>query len=167
MSKKAKPKRPYNPKRWGRAHNTFEIAARGCALMNVEAAKEIAAPIGRILARWQEGSVRPGDFADLEAACEVSRRIEAQGIVRKLSQEIDSFKASIDLARAEAQHMGQSFRPGRACLDAIRDFIEVHTFQISNLSTREFKTVFVQAATTHMPAVLADLRRAEQEASKN
>lgn len=152
--KSSKSKRPYRPGRWAATTNTMAIAVGYARRLTSDEVKTLVAPLHELLLRLETEPACEGCLLGLETSLEVSRRIERLGVVRGLSHLLELISASV--TRAGERGKLQPPQPMDAAdLEQLRELCELQAFQLAQLSVGEFRKIFAQVASIHMPQVVS------------
>ncbi len=117
------------------------LALMGAARLTGEEVRTVFAPVQASADAMRRGVGTENDWSTLAAACCVARAVERQGVVRGLDEHLGVIEEALQ---------GIARRAFAACawtptplyfqeLDALRLFLELHEFQVRQLSGAEFK----------------------------
>lgn len=138
MTHGRKPRKPRT-----RNRNTFgTVLLRATRLTDAEVQDTIA-PAQACLERLREGVATEDHHTVLATSLLIAMGIEDSGIVRGLREHIASAHAALDAIRARALATG-AWRPTALYfdeLDALRTAVELHEFQLRQVSAGELTTI--------------------------
>lgn len=122
-------------------HNPLIVARNQAACLTASELAEVLDPLRAAAARLRQGIASEDDHAMLTGSIMMAQSIEQQGVVRGLAGHL------ADIARALAT-VGARASEGRAWfaptlyfheIEAVQLFLELHEFQLRQLSFREFR----------------------------
>ena len=119
--------------------NTFGTALYRAARLTDAEVRETIAPAQACLDRLREGVATEDQHTVLATCLQIAMEIERSGIVRGLREHIAAAQAAMDSIRARALASG-AWRPTALYfheLDALRDAVEFHEFQLRQVSSGE------------------------------
>lgn len=165
MSANKKPRKKYRP-RWIPANNTLEIAKEGASVPSVADVTELMGAIKTCHKALREGVASVGQWSILAGSVALAKSIERQGKVRGLSEYLDSADKAL-LSVFQRSNAGSTWRQSPLHfyeLDAIAAFMDMHSFQLRNLSRAEIeeainKTQSRAISDQDLPAIVRDLER--------
>ena len=138
MGTNKKPRKAYRPRQI--ACNTLELALHHAAKPTEEDLHDVLQPIADCVKALREGVATEGQWAIAAGAVQMAMSIERQGVVRGLVEHLASAEAALQGIYRRAMATGEW--KGTALyyqeLDALQEFLELHTFQIRQLGRREF-----------------------------
>lgn len=138
--------RPFQS-RWKPALNTFEIAVIRARKLPADVLVGLRTSLaGSIDALGQEGDSATA-WQDLCVACIMARRIEMHGVVKGLGALIgDALRVLNDVHKRSLVDGHWHFSvPSEDELAVLREMVEMHGFQLEQLSVGEFDQVLVAA----------------------
>jgi len=165
MSTNKKPRKKYR-QRYLPAGNTMAIAMEGASVPSQADIDQIMTIIHKCHKALREGVATMGQWSILAGAAELGRQIERQGTVRGLDAYITSAHNALQSV-FQRSNTGTAWRQSPLYfyeLDAISTFIELHTFQIRQLSRSEIEDAVnkancaAQGQHTHVE-IVRDLER--------
>jgi hypothetical protein len=125
------------------AVNTLEIAAEGAAKMNQRDVNALLAVVQDAFKSMREGVGTLQHWSILAGTLDVSMAIERQGVVRGLREHLLTAEAALQSIYNRANST-RTWSPTALYfheLDAVREFVNLHAFQMRNLSRLEFEQV--------------------------
>lgn len=136
--------------------NPVALATRGASLLPAHEVAGIIQPAVDALDALRQRRALPDDWAYLASALGCAHAIEQQGVVRGLMEQLQGIDDALIAIEQRATACGQWASPTLYAteIEAIRLLIDVHRFQLQNLSHREFNA-----------ALSRFLRRAKQKES--
>lgn len=138
MSRNKKPRKAYRPRQI--ACNTLDIALHHAAKPTEEDLHDVLQPIADSVKALREGVATEGQWAIAAGAVQMAISIERQGVVRGLVEHLASAERALQGIYRRAMATGEW--KGTALyyqeLDALQEFLDLHTFQIRQLGRREF-----------------------------
>lgn len=123
--------------------NAFNTALFRAARLTDAEVRSTIAPAQACLTRLREGVATEDQHTVLATCMQVAMEIERSGIVRGLREHIASAQAALETIRTRALASG-AWRPTALHfheLDALRDAVEFHEFQLRALSAGELNTI--------------------------
>lgn len=138
MTHGRKPRKPrtINP-------NAFGTALHRVTLLTPAERENTIAPARACLARLREGVATEDQHTVLATALQIALEIEDSGIVRGLREHIEAAQAALQTIRARALAAG-AWRPTALYfheLDALREAVDLHEFQLRHLSAGELHRI--------------------------
>lgn len=140
-------KRVVRPLRTDVVHLALMVAAR----LTGEEVRQVFAPLQASTDAMRRGVGTENDWSNLAAACCVAKAIERQGVVRGLQEHFDTIEAALQ-GIARRAFAGGAWAPTPLYfqeLDALQLFLDLHEFQVRQLSGGEFQRAVV-LATAHV-----------------
>lgn len=125
------------------AVNTLEIAAEGAAKMNQHDVNALLSVVQDAFKSLREGVCTLQHWSILAGTLDVSMAIERQGVVRGIHEHLRSAEVALQSIYNRA-HSTPTWTPTALYfheLDAVREFVNLHAFQMRNLSRLEFEQV--------------------------
>lgn len=138
MSRNKKPRKAYRPRQI--ACNTLDIALHHAAKPTEDDLQDVLQPIAQCVKALREGVATEGQWAIAAGAVQMAISIERQGVVRGLVEHWASAEAALQGIYRRAMAAGE-WKPTALYyqeLDALQEFLSLHTFQIRQLGRREF-----------------------------
>lgn len=151
MSRSHKPRKAYRPRLI--ALNTLEIALHRAAKPAAADREEVLNMLRQAAQAWREGVATELQWSIIAGAVDVAKAIEHQGIVRGLSEHLNTATQALQAVYDRAMASGQ-WKPTALHyyeLDAVQTFVDLHTFQVNQLGRAEFLAA-VDAAQAHIKA---------------
>lgn len=138
MSRNKKPRKAYRPRQV--ACNTLDIALHHAAKPTEDDLQDVLQPIAQCVKALREGVATEGQWAIAAGAVQMAISIERQGVVRGMVEHWASAERALQgiYRRAMAAGEWKATALYYQELDALRDFLSLHTFQIRQLGRREF-----------------------------
>jgi malonyl CoA-acyl carrier protein transacylase len=132
---KHKPRRP----RWPASANTMSIATRRAALVTAQDLHTVMAPLKEAMKALREGVATDWQWSMLASSINCAKAIEQQRVVRGLGEHLSSAELALEAVykRAMATRAWRTTALHWHELDAIQAGIELHEFQLKQLSTGE------------------------------
>lgn len=138
MSRNKKPRKAYRPRQI--ACNTLDIALHHAAKPTDDDLQDVLQPIAQCVKALREGVATEGQWAIAAGAVQMAISIERQGVVRGLVEHWASAERALQGIYRRAMATGD-WKPTALYyqeLDALQEFLDLHTFQIRQLGRREF-----------------------------
>jgi len=135
MTRGRKPRRP----RW-LPTNTLTLARHRAGKLSGEELASVMRPLQAAFTAMRRGVATELDWSHLASAVNVAMAIEAQGIVKGLREHFTAAELAIAGIKRRAMDSGE-WKPTALYyleLDALTTAIELHQFQLENLSHGEF-----------------------------
>lgn len=133
-----KPRRP----RWGLTGDTMALAIHGAAKPDRADVDQVIATIKVAHKALREGVATELQWSVLAGALDTARMIEKQGVVRGIHEHIASAHHALQSVYARAKAIDAYAWRATVLhyheLDAISAFVDLHAFQIRQLSRKEF-----------------------------
>ena len=151
MSRSHKPRKAYRPRLI--AVNTLEIALHRAANPAAADHEEVLNMLRQAAQALREGVATELQWSIIAGAVDVAKAIEHQGIVRGLSEHLNTATQALQAVYDRAMASGQ-WKPTALHyyeLDAVQTFVDLHTFQVNQLGRAEFLAA-VDAAQAHIKA---------------
>lgn len=151
MSRSPKPRKAYRPRLI--ALNTLEIALHRAAKPAAADREEVLNMLRQAARALREGVATELQWSIVAGAVDVAKAIEHQGIVRGLSEHLNTATQALQAVYDRAMARGQ-WKPTALHyyeLDAVQTFVDLHTFQVNQLGRAEFLAA-VDAAQAHIKA---------------
>lgn len=123
------------------AVNTFAIALSGATKPAKRDVDEILCVLNAAFKALREGVATETQWAILDACLQVSRAVERQGVVRGLGGHFDSAAEALQAIYNRAS-MSDRWHPTALHyyeLDAMQTFVDLHAYQMRQLSRAEFQ----------------------------
>ena len=116
-------------------HNPFVIARNQATLLTSEERAKVMTPLGAAADRMRRGQASDNDWAVLTGSLLMAQSIEKQGVVRGLAGHLDGVDRALVAIEARAtRHFHE--------LDAIHLLLDLHEFQLEQLSYGEFRRAY-------------------------
>lgn len=138
MSRSPKPRKAYRPRLI--AVNTLEIALHRAAKPAAADREEVLNMLRQAAKALREGVATELQWSIVAGAVDVAKAIEHQGIVRGLSEHLNTATQALQAVYDRTMASGQ-WKPTALYyyeLDAVQTFVDLHTFQINQLGRAEF-----------------------------
>lgn len=138
MSRSHKPRKAYRPRLI--AVNTLEIALHRAAKPAAADREEVLNMLRQAAQALREGVATELQWSIIAGAVDVAKAIEHQGIVRGLSEHLNTATQALQAVYDRAMASGQ-WKPTALHyyeLDAVQTFVDLHTFQVNQLGRAEF-----------------------------
>lgn len=138
MSRSPKPRKAYRPRLI--AVNTLEIALHRAAKPAAADREEVLNMLRQAAQALREGVATELQWSIIAGALDVAKAIEHQGIVRGLSEHLNTATQALQAVYDRALASGQ-WKPTALHyyeLDAVQTFVDLHTFQVNQLGRAEF-----------------------------
>lgn len=125
-------------------HNPFLVARNHATRLTAAERATVMTPLRAAADRMRRGQASDDDWAVLTGSLLMAQSIERQGVVRGLAEHL----ASIDRALVAIEACATQAGPWRAPtlyfheLDAVQLLLDLHGFQLSELSYGEFRRAF-------------------------
>lgn len=133
-----KPRRP----RWGLTGDTMALAIHGAAKPDRADVDQVIATIQLAHTALREGVATELQWSVLAGALDTARMIEKQGVVRGIHEHIASAHHALQSVYTRAKEIDAYAWRATALhwheLDAISTFVDLHAYQIRQLSRKEF-----------------------------
>lgn len=126
--------------RWPARFDVITIAIKRATLYTEDEVKYIMEPVNTSAKALREGTGTEWHWKQLASACAISLSIDAKGVVRGLMGHFTHIDNTLATIKARATKTG-AWRPTALYfneLDAIKDLVELHEFQIRKLSHAEY-----------------------------
>lgn len=123
--------------------NAFNTALYRAARLTQAEIRDTIAPAQACLDRLREGVATEDQHTVLATCLQIAMDIERSGIVRGLQEHIAAAQAALQSIRMRAL-AGGAWRPTALYfheLDALRDAVEFHEFQLRQVSAGELNTI--------------------------
>lgn len=127
--------------------NTIALAIDGAAKPKRQDIASVIHPIQAAVQAMRQGVATAADWGIVAGSLELAVAIEKQGIVRGLAEHFKAFDAAM-----QAIHDRCSIHGGWQCtsmyfyeLDALRDFVHLHAYQLNQLSRSEIEAALIIA----------------------
>ena len=135
MSHGKPPRKP----RWPAAVNTMDLVSRRVALVTPADLEQVMEPLQTAFTALREGVATEWQWSVLASAMNCAQAIEKQGVVRQLAGHLRAAELALQSIynRAMATGKWQSTSLYYIELDAIDTAIDLHKFQLQQLSTGE------------------------------
>ena len=147
MNGQRKPRRP----RWPAIVNTLGIATEGASKMRRSDVDQLLGAVANAFKAMREGVGSMHHWSVLAGTLDVSLAIERQGVVRGLREHLTSAETALKAIYSRANSTGD-WRPTALYfheLDSVREFVDLYSFQMKNLSRSEFEQV-INTATSQI-----------------
>lgn len=133
------------------AVNTLALAMNGASKIDKRDADELLATVQASFKAMREGVAELRDWSILAGTLDVSLAIERQGVVHGLHEHLATAETALQSVYRRARSAdGWTATPLYFHeLDALREFVDLHAFQMRNLSRSEFEQV-IQTATSQI-----------------
>lgn len=121
--------------------DVVHLALMGAARLTGEEVRHVFAPLQASADAMRRGVGSETDWSNLAAACCVAKAIERQGVVRGLQEHFNTIEAALQ-GIARRAFAGGEWMPTALYfqeLDALQDLLELHEYQVRQLSGGEFK----------------------------
>lgn len=151
MSRSHKPRKAYRPRLI--ALNTLEIALHRAAKPAAADREEVLNMLRQAAQALREGVATELQWSIIAGAVDEAKAIEHQGIVRGLSEHLNTATQALQAVYDRAMASGQ-WKPTALHyyeLDAVQTFVDLHTFQVNQLGRAEFLAA-IDAAQAHIKA---------------
>lgn len=125
-------------------HNPFLVARNHATRLTAAERATVMTPLRAAADRMRRGQASDDDWAVLTGSLLMAQSIERQGVVRGLAEHLASIDRALVAIEARATQAG----PWRAPtlhfheLDAVQLLLDLHGFQLSELSYGEFRRAF-------------------------
>lgn len=151
MSRSPKPRKAYRPRLI--ALNTLEIALHRAAKPAAADREEVLNMLRQAAQALREGVATELQWSIIAGAVDVAKAIEHQGIVRGLSEHLNTATQALQAVYDRAMATGTWRRTALWYqeLDAVQTFVDLHTFQVNQLGRAEFLAA-IDAAQAHIKA---------------
>lgn len=140
-----KPRRP----RWGLTGDTMALAIHGAAKPDRADVDQVIATIMVAHKALREGVATELQWSVLAGSLDTARMIEKQGVVRGLHEHLASAHHALQTVYTRAKQVNpEAWRPTALHyheLDAISTFVDLHAYQIRQLSRKEFLSAITAA----------------------
>ena len=164
MSRNKKPRRPYRPRQI--AVNTLEIALHHAAKPPKEDRAEVLRILHQAAKALREGVATHTQWSIISGHVAVGEAIERQRVVRGLTEHLASADAALQSIYNRAMATG-TWKPTALHyyeLDAVQTFVNLHAFQVNQLSRKEYLAAINAAeketiAQGHTATMVPDLER--------
>lgn len=123
--------------------NAFSTALHRVTLLTPAEREDTIAPARACLARLREGVATQDQHTVLATALLVAAEIESSGIVRGLREHIEGAQSAMEAIRARALASG-AWHPTTLHfheLDALREAVDLHAFQLQHVSAGELHRI--------------------------
>lgn len=137
--------------RQGRALvNPIEHAIAGAVKPQNTQIKQITAVLQQAAKQMREGVATAGDWGIVAGSLSLAIAIERGGIVRGLGGHFEAFERVMQTIQNRAMLTGRWQRTAlwHYELDELRHFIDLHTYQLKQLSRSELETALTRATAT-------------------
>lgn len=138
MSANKKPRKAYRPKPV--CTDTMRLAQHFAAKPSAQDRGEVLGMLNAAIKALREGQATEDQWSVVAGSVTVAMAIEHQGIVRGLKEPLMTADDALQTIYARATATGQWTRVTLYFheLDAISQFVELHTFQVNQLGRAEF-----------------------------
>lgn len=139
MSTSKRPRKAYRPRPI--ALDTMAIALGRAAKPAQADRNEVLGVLRQAHIALREGVATELQWSIVAGGVDVAKAIERQGIVRGLSEHLAAAEAALQAIYDRAMHVSGRWFPtplNYTELDALRDFVDLHSFQINQLGRAEF-----------------------------
>lgn len=145
MSRNTKPRKRYRPRQI--AVNTLELALHRAAKPAKADREQVLDMLRQAVKAMREGVATEYQWSIVAGALDVARAIEEQGVVRGLSEHLDTAARALQAVydRAMATGAWHCTALWYHELDAMQTFLDLYTFQVNQLSRAEFLAAIDQA----------------------
>jgi hypothetical protein len=164
MSRNSKPRKPYRPRLV--TADTMAIALYRVAKPPRSDVDEVLQAIQTAFKALREGVATELQWSILAGSLDVSKAIERQGVVRGLSEHLASAETALQAVYDRARKTNAWYPPVLHFheLDAVREFVHLHDFQVRQLSRAEFLAAIDLAtgqirSNGQQPTVVRDIER--------
>ena len=127
--------------------------------LNAQELQTLLEPLRTAVTAYRDAQMTHDHWNDLDGAAELSRRVERLGVVKGLGEEIGRFKSTLQALKTTASPLGSDEWtapvPTPATAATLDELVQIHEFQLSQLSMNEFRKVVLQTAQTHLPGALS------------
>ncbi len=122
------------------ALNTLQLALHGAAKPSRQEVDEVLRPIRAAAIAFREAVATELQWSILSGSVEVAKAIEHQGVVRGLHEHLTSAEEALQSIFRRAMQAGSWRSPTLYYqeLDALATFVDLHAFQVRQLSRKEF-----------------------------
>lgn len=162
MSRNKKPRKAYRPKPV--TASTLELALHFAAKPSKQDREEVLSLLGSSVQALRQGVATAHDWSVAAGSVGVAQAIERRGIVRGLREHIETAEQALQSIHDRAMRTGQWHRTSLWFneMDALANFLEIHTFQVDQLGRGEFLAAIEDAqkqttAQGHTATVVRDL----------
>ncbi len=138
------PRRP----RWPAINNTFAVAQDNASKLQASDIKKILETINLSAKALREGVATELQWSIVAGAIDLANAIERQGIVRGMHEHLASADAALKSIHARATAAGP-WKPATLHyfeIDTMSEFVNLHAFQLKQLSLAEYKRAVANAA---------------------
>lgn len=146
MSRSHKPRKPYRPRPI--AVNTLEIALHRAAKPARADREEVLDMLRQAFKALREGVATEYQWSVIAGSVDVAKAIEQLGVVRGLAGYLADATQALQTIHDRATAAGP-WRPTALYfheLDAVQTFVDLHAFQVNQLSRAEFLAAIDRAA---------------------
>lgn len=146
MNGARKPRRP----RWPAITNTLAIALDGAAKPPQTDIEQVLHVVHLAHKALREGVATEQQWSVLAGCLDVAKAIERQGVVRGLTEHLASADAALQAIYNRA-NSGPAWRPTALHyyeLNAVKDFVNLHAFQLRQLGRGEYLKAIASARGT-------------------
>ena len=125
-------------------HNPFVVARNMATLLTAAERARVMTPLGAAADRMRRGQASDDDWAVLTGSLLMAQSIEKQGVVRGLAEHLASVDRALVAIEARATQAGPWQAPTLHAheLEAIRLLLDLHRFQLEQLSYGEFRRAY-------------------------
>ena len=131
--------KPPRKSRWPAAVNTMDLVSRRVALVTPADLAEVMHPLQAAFTALRQGVATEWQWSVLASAMNCAQAIEKQGVVRQLAGHLHAAELALQSIYNRAMAAGKWQPPSLYYieLDAIDTAIDLHKFQLQQLSTGE------------------------------
>lgn len=124
--------------------NPFVLARNMATALTAVELAQISVPVRAAFDRLRRGRAGAGDWCVLAGSLMLARNVERQGVVRGLAEHLARADAALAAIEARASAGGAWRAPTLYAdeIDAIDVFVDVHLFQLGQLSYGEFRAAY-------------------------
>lgn len=133
--------------RYAELCDTVEKVTNNVALITATEAKRLMGPIKAALVAMREGQATELDWQHLVTCAAIGLSIDTKGVVRGLFEHFTTADLALERVAARFRAAGQ-WKPTALWfdeLDAITTMVELHEFQIKQLSAKEYEDAYAHA----------------------
>lgn len=145
MATSSKPRRKYRPRLVAR--NPIKLAMRRASRIPADEIATVMAPIAEGFRALREGIGSESNWMILAGSVELALAIERQGVVRGLTGHLTGAEAALAGIKCRAMDRG-TWKPTPLYwqeIEALSTFVDVHRFQLEQLSEGEWRQAHAQA----------------------
>lgn len=138
MSRNKKPRKAYRPRPV--TCETLTLALHHAAKPSDEDLQDVLQPIAQCVKALREGVATESQWAIAAGAVQMAKAVERQGVVRGMVEHWANAERALQGIYRRAM-TGDGWKPTALYyqeLDALQEFLSLHTFQIRQLGRREF-----------------------------